>query len=300
MHKRISDEIDKIKEGFIKKRITKSCYNIVCLGNTGVGKSSLLNMLGNTKEFIVGEGANAQTKEVDAKYCTFLGQDNEIELCLIDTQGLFDPNGDAEDIKNVRSMVTMIRKFKQIDLFLYCIEANNPRFTTYIQETITLFDSIFPQFLDHTVLIFNKADIRSKSNRSNLTAQWQDKFIHIFGYGDIDKKIPCFFLDSHVPAVEQKTHDSQAYLLRDFIVDKGTSCDVINIEPKKTVRGQLNEDLEKLQQELEDQRKIQEKLEKELVIKTQKAKDLKKTLMIGAGSAGGTLATGIIVAVLLI
>ena len=263
----------------------KKTYNICALGNTGVGKSSLLNMLGNVQvdeKFEVGAGANAQTNEVECKYKTFLGDPSEINLCLVDTQGLWDPLGDQKDIQNIRSMVTAMRRLKTIDLFLYCIEETNPRFTSYIQETITLFDSIFPDFLDHTVLVFNKSDKEKEMQREKLANQWNDTFKRVFGLPN-DKEIQCFFLNSNVAASKQLEYDNQAGKLKEYLIHKKTECDVILIEPKQTVRGKLKEEMERLQKELEEQRLVVKKQEEELIREKKKRDKLKKTVAIAGG-----------------
>jgi putative ribosome biogenesis GTPase RsgA len=63
MNENIRNRVERMKaKSLLFTKPTKEFYTIVALGNTGVGKSSLLNMLGDTNEFQVGEGANAQTK----------------------------------------------------------------------------------------------------------------------------------------------------------------------------------------------------------------------------------------------
>ncbi len=279
---------------FSKKLKPKPIYKIVALGNTGVGKSSLLNMLGNTNEFQVGEDSTSQTRQVHSKVKFFLGDPKEINICLIDTQGLFDTSGDQQDMENIRNMVTSIRRHKTIHLFLYCVDEMNPRFTTYIQDTITLFDSIFPNFMDHMVLVFNKSRLTNTKNREMLTNQWKDKFSRVFGL-PIDKEIPFVFLDSSVPSNEQMSHDDQAEILKNIIISKKKYCDVIHIEPKCTVRVKLREELVRLKDDIERHRKLIENIEKEIMASRRKTNKYRKKLFIICGSTGGTVVGFIIV-----
>jgi GTPase SAR1 family protein len=279
---------------FSKKLKSKPIYKIVALGNTGVGKSSLLNMLGNTNEFQVGEDSTSQTRQVDSKVKFFLGDPKEIKLCLIDTQGLFDTSGDQQDMENIRNMVTSIRRHKSIHLFFYCVDEMNPRFTTYIQDTITLFDSIFPNFMDHMVLVFNKSRLTNIKNREMLINQWKDKFSRVFGL-PINKEIPFVFLDSNVSSNEQKSHDDQAEILKNIIISKKKACDVIHIEPKCTVRVKLREELVRLKDDIERHRKLIENIEKEIMASRRKTNKYRKKLLIICGSTGGTVVGFIIV-----
>ena len=110
------------------------------LGNTGVGKSSLLNMLaGNQDAFIVGERACSERQLTVYKEFKFMGKPDGIKLRLVDTQGLSDSGGDTKDMDHIKNMVARIRELETIDLFLLCLDGMNPRFTAYVQSTISLF-----------------------------------------------------------------------------------------------------------------------------------------------------------------
>ena len=64
----------------------KEIYNIVVLGNTGVGKSSLLNMLGGKDDaFEVGDNPESVTQYSNSKVLRFMGKESNIPLRLIDT-----------------------------------------------------------------------------------------------------------------------------------------------------------------------------------------------------------------------
>ena len=53
-------------------------------------------------------------------------------------------------------MIKSIRQLKYIDFFIICLDGTNPRFTSYMQSMIEVFKKIFPEFLDNSILVFNK------------------------------------------------------------------------------------------------------------------------------------------------
>ena len=76
----------------------KYIYNIAVLGNTGVGKSGLLNMFaGEENAFKVGKSVNSETKQTTHQIRTYNSKSDGIMLRLIDTQGLAD--GDGPDVE---------------------------------------------------------------------------------------------------------------------------------------------------------------------------------------------------------
>jgi predicted GTPase len=171
-------------------------YNIAVLGNTGVGKSSLLNCLAGDKtqqKFEVNQ--NAVNLANLTKYCEFhaLGESNRPKLRLIDTQGLSDGRGDERDFENIKEIVEKLRNLEYIDLFLLCLDGPNPRLTHYVRTTVKLFQDMFPDFLSHAALVFNKwtsADINELNHRQN-------EYKQIFSSEYQTPNIPCYFIDSH-------------------------------------------------------------------------------------------------------
>ena len=73
-----------------------------------------------TEIYPVGHGVESKTQSTifNDKPFTFLGKTNEIKILLVDTQGIDDSSGDQVDNEHIKNMVSVIRKLKQIDLFL--------------------------------------------------------------------------------------------------------------------------------------------------------------------------------------
>jgi len=243
-------------------------YNIVALGNTGVGKSSLLNMLANSDIFQVGNGAvlsKTQTTIQNNPASTFLGLTDEIKMILVDTQGIGDHQGDKQDNQHIVDMVGKIRELEQIDLFLLCLEETNPRFSGSIQNTITVFNQIFPDFFEHTVLIFNKATSADLKMKQRIQLEYQNQINKFYQ----KQNIPCYFIDSNYNKeilrdnddgtqsvrllhknIQKRTID-QLNGLKTFLIEKEIICDVRNIKPKLTVLGELGQQLRDKIEEIE-------------------------------------------------
>ena len=127
--------------------LDKDIYTVVVLGNTGVGKSSLLNMLAGREEtFKEGDGAMSETALATAKDCRLLGDPRGLRLRLVDTQGLSDSAGTAEDTRHLKEMVAFIRRERTVDLFIVCFDGSSPRFSSYARAMVDVFSDIFPSF----------------------------------------------------------------------------------------------------------------------------------------------------------
>ena len=100
----------------------KDVYNVVVLGNKGVGKSALLNMFAGEDLFKVGDSAMSETSIAASQVHKFMGRPDAINLRLIDTQGLSDTGGDSKDMSHIKNMVDYIKQLQEIDLFIICFD----------------------------------------------------------------------------------------------------------------------------------------------------------------------------------
>ena len=240
---------------------------IVALGNTGVGKSSLLNMLAGEDVFAVGESAMSETQMATARDRHFMGSGEKVLVRLIDTQGLSDAGGNGHrDIEHMQQIVTFIRQEEHIDLFLICFDGTSPRFSSYIQSAVKLFSQVFPDFATHAVLVFNKWTSPDADRMRHLTADYQ----HIFKCDFNVSQVPCFFIDSsfnrcmmrenedgtqsvrHLhPSIEERTR-SQVERLYDYLVGKESKCDVRRIETRESEMDSLCRQIETAKEVMRD------------------------------------------------
>ena len=224
----------------------KQRYNLVAIGTTGVGKSSLLNMFLETPDaFKVGETSYSETNVTSYK----LAEYEKVKLKIIDTQGLSDGGGDTQNMMHIKNMVEKIRECQIIDLFLLCLDGTNPRLSEYTKAVIDLFMKIFPDFLSHTVLIFNKWDTPDEDYKYDLTKDYQTVFEKDYQH----KHIPCYFIDSYYNLEMLRANDdgtqsvkllheniqkktlTQIRSLVTYLITKNTYCNVRKIESKPII-----------------------------------------------------------------
>ena len=183
------------------------------MGSTGVGKSSLLNMFsGEQNAFKVGESVNSETQLTEHKVFNSLGDNNRFKIRLVDTQGLSDGAGDQKDMEHIKNIVKSIRDLEHIDLFVLCLDGTNPRLADYVKSTIDLFIEIFPDFLDHTILAFNKWTSPDIHKRNNLKFEYQEKFEILYQKKDLN----CYFFDSFFNLKMLRDNDDGTQTVRDL------------------------------------------------------------------------------------
>lgn len=189
-----------------------------------------------------------------------MGNKNKPKLRLIDTQGLSDGRGEERDYENIREIVVKLRELNHIDLFLLCLEGQNPRMTHYLSQTIELFMKIFDDFLEHAVIVFNKWDFADE-NRLKIR---QKEYQNLFKQKYQKQNVPCFFIDSHfnlkqwrtndngdsqlkyLPEKLQKKTEDQIELLLLFLQAKQTRCNVTKLEAKKPEKLEIKDERDDL------------------------------------------------------
>lgn len=83
---------------------------------------------------------------------------------FIDTPGIGDSEG--RDTENIASIVECLKRVGYVHTFAIVINSEEPRFNDQLQQTITLFISMFGEaFLTHTMLCFTKYATDPKSVR---------------------------------------------------------------------------------------------------------------------------------------
>ncbi len=117
----------------------------------------------------------------------------------------------------------------------------------FLKTTVKLYKSIFDDFLEHTVIVFNKWTSADPNESQYREKQYQDIFKNEYQKANI----PCFFIDSHFnlekirynengdpqklflnKRIQQKTLDQIESLFL-FLETKKIRCDVSKAESKK-------------------------------------------------------------------
>jgi len=156
---------------------------ILVLGNTGVGKSALLNALAGQDAFKVGDGIISETKQ--SSYTTINN------MLMIDTPGFM---SEMSSIYLKFDFLNEIKVHESIDLFILCVDGSNSRLTNLIKSSIRLINKSMPGFLKHTVLVFTKLTTQNPNKLEELKLEYQNTFDQEFS----QKNIPCFFFDKCV------------------------------------------------------------------------------------------------------
>lgn len=205
---------------FLTCFLLQTCYGkdyasprIVVLGSTGVGKSSLANVLvgrshkyqgANFREgcFKVKSGSEAVTKQTCADQAHFLGNSSYAKFTVIDTPGF------GESIRDERLHVqTLVKRFKHdfkyLHVFVILFKQNDNRLTAALWDMLYIFQAMFgPKFWSNVILgathwnyspRMRDIRVQQKMNestwRSNLNTALQGEL-------NFDVDLPAVFIDT--------------------------------------------------------------------------------------------------------
>ena len=115
--------------------------NVILFGETGVGKSSVINLMTGNEVAGVSSGLEGCTLDAKAYPFTF---DGGTEIQIFDTVGLEEPemniNTFSDAVKNAHRLITSLHDTGGVDLLLFCIRAGT--ITTAMQRTYRMFFEI--------------------------------------------------------------------------------------------------------------------------------------------------------------
>ena len=176
--KSIQNKISEINDNKLtKEEILKAKENgFILIGKTGVGKTSLLNLIYGNNIGKVGYSTNSETKISTEYYIKKKIGSEFIYFCLIDTPGLYDTNGEEIDtIQTDKINILISEKDIKIKGLLFLSNFQNERFDASEILSLIKYNSIFPlkDFWKHMVIIFthyygdpdgdSKEEIKSRS-----------------------------------------------------------------------------------------------------------------------------------------
>ena len=185
--------------------MSANVHNIVLIGETGNGKSSLGNFILGSSEFEVSEDPDSCTKDTIQKISKL-----DPEVGVVDTPGLQDSNG--EDKQNYDKMLKIFEEIKHLHFIVVVLNFTNARLTSSIQFMLKFLCSVFPKnFSLHVGIVFTHYDhdyqtkIYKKKNLKDPQGS-RDKYIDevmqliekYTGEKNAVKKPPVYFLDSFI------------------------------------------------------------------------------------------------------
>jgi small GTP-binding protein len=125
-------------------------YNVVIMGKTGVGKSSLINSLFKEQVAAVGHD-EATTMDVQK----FIKMEGKNTINIWDTMGLYDDLGDPKEyIHRIADTV------KKAHLILFCFDSSEARWTKDSKEMIELVKKeLTKDIFNNTLFVFTKYNV---------------------------------------------------------------------------------------------------------------------------------------------
>ncbi len=132
-------------------------FSVLVLGETGVGKSSFINAIAKTQKCEVGNEGKACTTDYDVIDTKF----NSNTFIFIDTPGLNDAKGDANNIKQIKDAIVDYPEFRCI---LLLMKFQDVRLSDSMVKILQQYMSCFPlkEFWNHVLLIRTHADTTNK------------------------------------------------------------------------------------------------------------------------------------------
>ena len=207
------NELSSVTRGVVFSANHKREITILLVGETGVGKTSVLNWIANTLLGVSpgqydlqihdaaneagGSGRHSQTNRAQ-KYT--LTSRNGFAVHILDTPGLADTRGLAQDDMHKKSISEAIKsEIPAVDAVLILANGTLPRLSVGADYTLTTLTSIFPRTIANNigVLITNVPDELSCNFEVNSLPQ-----------ALLSAHVPLFMLDNPI-ARERKFRDLQ-------------------------------------------------------------------------------------------
>ena len=142
----IEEEIDSLADSFRLGNAIKSGIPVAIIGETNVGKSTLLNLLLNEDKAIVSD-IHGTTRDVIEDSVNISG----VTFRFIDTAGI----RQTSDVIETMGIERAFQKIEQSSIVLWMIDMTTP-----IDRIESLSTSIIPKLKDkHVIVLFNKSDL---------------------------------------------------------------------------------------------------------------------------------------------
>ena len=142
-----------IRKWLMREKDNCKVFGILAVGETGTGKSTLINNL-LMKE--LGEGGKISYSSVTSEINKFNTTVQGVDVVLYDTPGLGDSRGADRDEQYLKQMKTILDN-NEIQLVLYCFKLSETRMRSSLIDTFVEYHKIGINW-EHTVMALTFAD----------------------------------------------------------------------------------------------------------------------------------------------
>ena len=203
-------------------------YNIILLGKTGHGKSTLCNLLSNSTKFRVGHDTKSTTQEIETS--EIINEENKVKLNIIDTPGFSDSGGADKDMIHINALIKYLedKSKPRIHAILIVFSIQEPKMDNSIKEFLRQICALFPlpDFWDHIIIFYTRFFGQEKSELDDLrdrALSFKDDFIKLSE--EIAKKLP----------INKLTKDKELkYVLNNYnILSKDKNISELNLKNSK-------------------------------------------------------------------
>lgn len=142
--------------------IGQKSLKIIALGETGVGKSTLLNLLAGADKFIVGHSGESQTVRFEEFQNKWAGDSSEPLVSFIDCQGFGDNQGNCFSFQEFYEYLK-----SGINLVLFLIPCTDSRLSKVKIDSLKFLFSFFgdDDFHPHFQIVINQIERLKEDKR---------------------------------------------------------------------------------------------------------------------------------------
>ena len=221
-----------INSNLTEEEILKAKENgFILIGKTGVGKTSLLNIMYKENIGKVGYSSHSETKVSKDYYIKEKIGNENIYFCIIDTPGLYDTEGEEKDNSQKYQLNSLIsEKGIKVKGLLFLSNFQNERFDSSEQFSLIHYNSMFPlkDFWHHIIFIFthyygdpdgdSKEEIKIRADQllSNIFKNIMEKVKRVsepMDFNKIDKK----YINIYSRAKNEKQMKNNELIRREII-----------------------------------------------------------------------------------